>query len=990
MRDSPVVAYAGRPGNLEKRLAGTPNPKWEAKRLALAAEIQELDAALEAASRGADAPVRTSASPEALAVPRGGSAVAREQQDFGLFVKAQRQTRPAARKKQAPTTRIRAGLVDGLEASSNDSPVRSKGSARGGRKPVPSPKPEDVLNAAPARRSPTYKKTKTATPSAAWFASYEVVTKDIEAELSKMVHAKSKEAEDLAQRVGELELKLQQVIADGEDRVAAKDEEIAKLQHTIVECDSLLGDNQEGLCASETQGKSLCQRIQRLKALHADEVHVLQLRMHTEEASLESLGNQLVRLQNVVQDCDRVMLDMVAQKQAAHDSAGEASAKLAKSLKQMAAIRDLNRSFADRAIEAEEKAARAEIEVNGLREALHLQEQGGHQRPRNGKGRPAAAQESAQKLQPQRSKCHASPGSNQHMDIYQQCLRQAGLSPLERKGIDSKGARLQREARLPSSRVMSPTKEELKNRLANVERCREEERQQREYLAEKLVLFDQQLSDRSETVLATEELQKAHVQYLQADNARLRQSLQEEQRLKDEACQEQMRLLDEDAAHREVQSCLQLVQDRQIEKIEQLNTVKAVLTERVAAMEGVVAERAQESMFESEAIIHQSECLHLVVGNLEALLARTQCEMQEKLAKIQNARKDSVEMQSTNRAEIALEQGLQIETERVVTARPNETVDREWLEAMAGEILECKLDVMLEQKDMSRTLTALDPSMVRGESSHIYSLEYENAELRNQVKALLESLASTAEIRDDFAMELAAAQAILRKHGTSSAPFQLGPVRTSETLNESLKSDQCVDMLPLIAVHGDLHGEATGAADEMQGDRVAVGDISELPGVAVRLRDAAVGDDGEGVGREHDIIVVGGTLDDEPETRIERIGDGTGVVDGAWGGDGADDVHEEGSGGADVITEMQGDKVGVEDMNEEPDAACKIQERAIFVDLEVQEGCPAQIDESPGHVGVTDTVRLCTVCQRKKNKDDFSKKQWSKGGKTRKCVACTS
>ena len=174
MRDSPVVAYAGRPGNLENRLAGTPNPKWEAKRLALAAEIQELDAALEAASRGADAPVRTSASPEALAVPRGGSAAAREQQDFGLFVKAQRQTRPGARKKPAPT-RIRAGLVDGLEASSNDSPVRSKGSARGGRKPLPPPKPEDVLNAAPARRSPTYKKTKTATPSAAWFASYEVV-----------------------------------------------------------------------------------------------------------------------------------------------------------------------------------------------------------------------------------------------------------------------------------------------------------------------------------------------------------------------------------------------------------------------------------------------------------------------------------------------------------------------------------------------------------------------------------------------------------------------------------------------------------------------------------------------------------------------------------------------------------------------------------------------------------------------------------------------
>ena len=102
MRDSPVVAYAGRPGNLEKRLAGTPNPKWEAKRLALAAEIQELDAALEAASRGADAPVRTSASPEALAVPRGGSAAAREQQDFGLFVKAQRQTRLVTPQPQRP------------------------------------------------------------------------------------------------------------------------------------------------------------------------------------------------------------------------------------------------------------------------------------------------------------------------------------------------------------------------------------------------------------------------------------------------------------------------------------------------------------------------------------------------------------------------------------------------------------------------------------------------------------------------------------------------------------------------------------------------------------------------------------------------------------------------------------------------------------------------------------------------------------------------
>ena len=62
--------------------------------------------------------------------------------------------------------------------------------------------------------------------------------------------------------------------------------------------------------------------------------------------------------------------------------------------------------------------------------------------------------------------------------------------------------------------------------------------------------------------------------------------------------------------------------------------------------------------------------------------------------------------------------------------------------------------------------------------------------------------------------------------------------------------------------------------------------------------------------------MVGGRGDDERDGWVESGGDGVGVGDGAWGGDGAcEHVHGEGTGGADG---MRGDGVGVGDIGEVP------------------------------------------------------------------------
>ena len=104
----------------------------------------------------------------------------------------------------------------------------------------------------------------------------------------------------------------------------------------------------------------------------------------------------------------------------------------------------------------------------------------------------------------------------------------------------------------------------------------------------------------------------------------------------------------------------------------------------------------------------------------------------------------------------------------------------------------------------------------------------------------------------------------------------------------------------------------------MRGDGVGVGDIGEVPGIAWRTGDAAGGDVIISARRERDPSVVGGRGDDERDETGEQGGDGVGVGDGARGGDGACDVHGEGTGGADG---MRGDGVGVGDIGEVPGVA---------------------------------------------------------------------
>jgi len=84
----------------------------------------------------------------------------------------------------------------------------------------------------------------------------------------------------------------------------------------------------------------------------------------------------------------------------------------------------------------------------------------------------------------------------------------------------------------------------------------------------------------------------------------------------------------------------------------------------------------------------------------------------------------------------------------------------------------------------------------------------------------------------------------------------------------------------------------------MQGDRVDVGDISKVPGDALRSGDAASCDDGRGARRERDTGVVSRHGFDERDARAEQRGDRVDVGDDARGQHGACDVHGAGTGGA--------------------------------------------------------------------------------------------
>ena len=120
--------------------------------------------------------------------------------------------------------------------------------------------------------------------------------------------------------------------------------------------------------------------------------------------------------------------------------------------------------------------------------------------------------------------------------------------------------------------------------------------------------------------------------------------------------------------------------------------------------------------------------------------------------------------------------------------------------------------------------------------------------------------------------------------------------------------------------HGacDVHGTGSGGAHGMRGDGVGVGDVGEVQGVVWGEGDTEGGDDGRGAGRELD----GGLdsrrascePDDERQPCLHRVI----VIDGAWGRDGACDVHGEGTGGAHG---MRGDGVGVGDIGEVPGVA---------------------------------------------------------------------
>ena len=99
----------------------------------------------------------------------------------------------------------------------------------------------------------------------------------------------------------------------------------------------------------------------------------------------------------------------------------------------------------------------------------------------------------------------------------------------------------------------------------------------------------------------------------------------------------------------------------------------------------------------------------------------------------------------------------------------------------------------------------------------------------------------------------------------------------------------------------------------MRGDRVGVGDLSEVHGGPWSSRHQACGDDGRGAIWERDGSLLGGRGEHECGASGQQGRDRLDISDGARVEPGAGGVHGHGSGGAHG---MRGDRVGVGDIRE--------------------------------------------------------------------------
>jgi hypothetical protein len=74
--------------------------------------------------------------------------------------------------------------------------------------------------------------------------------------------------------------------------------------------------------------------------------------------------------------------------------------------------------------------------------------------------------------------------------------------------------------------------------------------------------------------------------------------------------------------------------------------------------------------------------------------------------------------------------------------------------------------------------------------------------------------------------------------------------------------------------------DGSGGADELRGDGMGVGDISDVRGDACGLGHTRGGDDGRGAGRERDTGMVGRHGSAEQDAWAESSGDRVGVSHG--------------------------------------------------------------------------------------------------------------
>ena len=520
------------------------------------------------------------------------------------------------------------------------------------------------------------------------------------------------------------------------------------------EMDELRTKDEERLAAMHAQSRELSDANQRVMD-GAAKIQRLELEAQQFKDSMKTRDKQMLDMTDKV---TRTKEQWVLEKEAMDAALKSANDKYADTKKQMAALRDLKLSFADRAKEAEAAQAAAEHKLaKALKELQSL---------RPGIGRAASSSASSASrtspvIQPRGAK---TPGrlSNEASPANKEASRTERMRHLV----------LERDDVSERLRVSEQALAELKARLTVVERVMQEEREQKEYLAEKLAWAQQSIEAGVTPLKIFQTRPHADAEIQQKPNCNPEgEKLEREDHLQwtiskcEDGRTQNSSLMDEGARESErvqglearLAESLRVAEERakNVQQLEETLEESLVQTKefqvRIESLQIQLAEECVKLLDEetrNKSLVQENEALRADAAgvrvqfeqaehdrlNVERMLATAQALESESGAHRQHTLWTRInELQSENDA---LHRSVRACQQRVATLELNEKSLKEQLVLVQREIMECTRDLSIAHEDMQTVAQVLDVSIGEHQQQQ-NNLQQENETLKVRINTLL-------------------------------------------------------------------------------------------------------------------------------------------------------------------------------------------------------------------------------------------------------------